>query len=490
MANGFGVLRAIRGLFKAHTLSPPPVRASGAGWYGPVIREPYAGAWQRNEEWRMDDVTAHHAVFACVTLIANDIGKLKPLVMRDKASGISEPVNLSQYAVLKRPNRYQNHIQFKQWWMISKLLRGNTYALKMRDGSGVVRTLYVIDPTKAQPLIAEDGSVFYHLMTDTLVPMDGTDVSEELQTLAVSGVTVPASEIIHDRMNCLFHPLVGISPLYASGQAAQLGLNIQTDSAKFFRNGASPGGILTAPGPISIQTAERLKQHWEENYTGVNSGRIAVLGDGLKYEQLRMTNVDAQTIQQLDWSARVVCSAFHVPAYKIGVGNLPTHDNIEALTQDYYSNCLQELIESWELCMDEGLQMPEGTRTQLDLDGLFRMDSSRQIENLTKGIRGTLYAPNEGRRKLNLPPLEGGDTVYLQQQNYSLSALARRDATDDPFAKSQTPPPAPDDSAKSADDIDPAESPELATFIESLNRTTCDEFKRSQDTSRIIAARV
>lgn len=490
MANGLGVFSAIRGLFKSHNLSPPPTRATGAGWYGPVIREPYAGAWQRNDEWRMDDVSTHHAVFACVTLIANDIGKLKPLVMEDTDEGIAEPIKPSQYAVLIKPNRYQNHIQFKQWWMISKLLRGNTYALKVRDGAGIVRALYVIDPTKAQPLVADDGSVFYHLMSDKLVPMDGAEEIDELHNFGSTGVTVPASEIIHDRMNCLFHPLVGVSPLYASGQAAQLGLNIHADSAKFFHNGAAPGGILTAPGPISIETATRLKQHWEENYTGNNSGRIAVLGDGLKYEQLRMSAVDAQTIQQLDWSSRVVCSAFHVPAYKIGVGNLPTHDNIEALTQDYYSNCLQELIESWELCMDDGLQLPEGTRTQLDLDGLFRMDSSRQIENLTKGIRGTLFAPNEGRRKLNLPPLEGGDTVYLQQQNYSLSALARRDSMADPFAKAPTtPPPAPDDE-RSADIFDLSENEELVNFIKSLNRTTCDELKRSQDPSRIIAARL
>jgi hypothetical protein len=50
-------------------------------------------------------------------------------------------------------------------------------------------------------------------------------------------------------------------------------------------------------------------------------------------------------------------------------------------------------------------------------------------------------SPNEGRQKLNLPPVKGGDNPFLQQQNYSLEALAKRDAKDDPFATSKPPAP-------------------------------------------------
>jgi HK97 family phage portal protein len=230
-------------------------------------------------------------------------------------------------------------------------------------------------------------------------------------------------------MNCIYHPLVGVSPLFASGLAASQGLSIQNDSKSFWSNGANPGGILTAPGSIDNETAERLKTYWEANYTGDKAGRVAVVGDGLKYEPMRMSSVDAQLIEQLKWTAEVVCSTFHVPAYKIGVGPMPTHDNIDALTQDYYSQCLQTHIENMELSLDEGLSVPDGYRTQLDLDALFRMDTERKTRTLGEGVKGSIMAPNEARKKLNLPPLEGGDSVYLQQQNYSLEALAQRDAT-------------------------------------------------------------
>ena len=409
-------------LRKKKGLSTSPVDNRG-GWH-PWIGEPYAGSWQNNEVWTVDSVLAYPPVYACVTLIANDISKLSPLLLVEQDNGICAPIDL--LPVLKKPNNYQNHIQFKEWWIISKLIRGNTYALKQRDNRGNVIKLYILEPTRVQVLTTPSGDVYYQLGQDYL--------SGQAET----SITVPASEIIHDRISPMFHPLVGISPLFASGASAGQGLKIITDSAKFFENGATPGGILTAPGSISDETAARLKAYWDTNYGGENRGKVAVVGDGLKFEPMRMTAVDAQLIDQLRWSAEAVCSAFHVPAYKIGAAPVPSNNNVEALTQDYYSQCLQKLIEDYELCIDEGLEFPAGQHTELDLDNLFRMDTATQIKTLSEGVAGAIMAPNEARLKLNLAPLEGGDSVYLQQQNYSLEALARRDAMADPFGNSAT----------------------------------------------------
>ena len=70
---------------------------------------------------------------------------------------------------------------------------------------------------------------------------------------------------------------------------------------------------------------------------------------------------------------------------------------------------------------------------------------------ISEGIRGGFLAPNEGRRKVNLKPLTGGDTVYLQEQDHSLEALAKRDARDDPFGTGK---PAPEPEAPPANDND------------------------------------
>lgn len=403
-----------------------PVSARGGWW--PVIREPYTGAWQKNDEWTADTVLAYHAIFACTTLIAADVGKLRTKLVELGDDGIWNEVTSAAFSpVLRKPNRFQNHIQFKEWWITSKLVRGNAYVLLERDNRSVVSAMYLLDPQRVKVLAAPDGSVFYELGIDNLAGLQGENLR------------VPASEIIHDRMNCLHHPLVGVSPLFASGTSAGLGLRIQDGSSRFFANNSNPGGILTAPAQISDATAARLKQHWDENYSGNNSGRVAVLGDGLKFEPMRMTAIESQLIEQLRITAEIVCSTFHVPPYMIGIGQAPTYNNIEALSQQYYSQCLQSQIESMELCLDEALGIGVGVKvdgrtlgTELDLDGLLRMDTATQIATLKAAVDGAIMAPNEARRKVNLGGLVGGDTVYMQQQNYSLAALNARDKAGPP----------------------------------------------------------
>lgn len=425
---------------------------SNRSWF-PVIREAFTGAWQRNVEWSTPTVLAHHAVYSCITLIANDIGKLRfKLVQLEDTDIWTETSSPAFSPLLRRPNRYQNHIQFKQWWITSKLISGNTYGLKVRDLRGAVTAIYLLDPKRVQPLVSPDGSIFYQLSEDNL------------SGLQESAVQVPASEIIHDRMNCLFHPLVGVSPIFAAGIAANIGMQIQENSTSFFGNGSNPGGILTAPGSISDPTAARLKLHWESNYAGpANSGKVAVVGDGLKFEPMRMTSVDAQMIEQLKWTAEVICSTFHVPPHMVGVGATPSYNNIEALSQQYYNQCLQSPIEEMEACFDEGLGLETAKFSgrwmgiELDLDGLIRMDSSTLMETLTKGVSGSILKTNDARRRLNLSPVAGGDEIMRQQQDFPISQLATR--TDLAKPAQQNPAPAADDDILTEDEMDEAIAP-------------------------------
>lgn len=389
------------------------VPGSGRGWF-PWVSEPYTGAWQRNDELKAKDMLCSPIVYACITLIANDIGKLRARLVKKDDNGIWSEVETSSpfWLPLRNPNRYQNHIQFKQWWMMSKLRFGNTYALKERDNSRRVVRLYVLDPCRVTPLVSDDGSVFYQLSQDNLAGVPETSI------------TVPASEIIHDRMNCLYHPLVGISPLYAAAIAAGIGIKIQRNVASFFGNSSTPSGILIAPGNITPENARNIKDSWDAGYSGVNSGKVAVLGDGMKFEPMSQKATDSQLIETMQWSDERICSVFHVPAYKVGVGDTPSYNNIEALDRAYYSSCLQTPIEEMEACLDDGLGLDGVTRgVDLDLDGLMRMDSKTQMETIAAGIQAKVFKIDDGRKKVNLPPIEGGDTVYMQQQDYPISEI-------------------------------------------------------------------
>ncbi len=437
------------------------VPSAGSGGWLNVIREPFSGAWQRNmEQMSPTNILAFSAVYACVTIIASDIATLRLKLVEFKEGIWTEVVANSPFLpVLRKPNHYQNRIKFIEQLVVSKLLHGNAYILKQRDARGIVTAMYILDPERVIPKVADDGSVWYELKVDYL-----SEIPEV--------VIVPASEIIHDMMTSFWHPLVGVSPIFACGSSSSMGTKIQNNSSVFFDNMSRPSGILTAPGAIADTTAARLKANWEENFRGSNMGRLAVLGDGLKYEAMTIPAQAAQLIEQLKWTVEDVARAFHMPLYKLGAQQ-PTYNNVGALNQVYYSDCLRPLIESAELCFDEGFALPSNYGTEFDLKGLLRMDVAALYEANGKAIKDGWMSPNEARQMVDMPPVKGGDTPYMQQQNWSLADLATRDiiadkpATDAPGPKVDEPAaePPPDDDEGDAEDAE-AEARVFAAVLE------------------------
>lgn len=382
--------------------------------------------FQADVQYSNEDLAAHPAVFSCVSLISQDIGKMGVMLKKKQGNILIDVPIPKELSILKKPNHYQNWQQFLEFWMVCRKLRGNVYAFKVRDVFGFVVRLVLLNPDQTKPLISDDGQVFYQLGLDTL---NGTD-----------SVIVPASEIIHDRENCLFHPLVGIPAITAYGLASGLGLNILKNSKTMFGNMSRPSGILTAPGAITPDKAKAIGEAWNANYTGQNIGKTAVLGDDLKYQPITMSASDTQTIEQLKMSNEIICSVLHVPAFKVGYGTIPSGQKVGDLNEIYFSDCLQSPVEAIENLIDDAFGLKEqGLEVFLNVDALIRMDKETQMNIQERGVKSAIFTPNEARQAFNLKPIDGGDTVYMQQQNFSLEALSKRDQKEDPFGKAETP---------------------------------------------------
>lgn len=429
---------------RAKAAVSPMTVGNSPGLVGP-IGEPWGGAWQ--SLLKVDNASTlltFSAVYACVTGIAQDIAKLDVRVVSDNGDGTETPVEATSplAAFFRRPNHFQNRIQYVQHWVLSRLLTGNTVALKERDARNMVRAAYVLNWQRVAALVAETGDVFYRLGRDDLAGIQ-------------AAYTIPADEVMHDRHAPLWHPLEGITPIRACAMGATMGNRITAQSATFFGNMSRPSGMLTADAPIGDELAGKMKRQWRENYSGRNIGDIAVGGNGLKYLPIGINAEDAQLIEQLKWSVADVATAFHYPLYKLG-GGLPQGAKVEDLNQAYYSECLQPIMEDFELVHTLGLELPAGKSVAFDLDGLLRMDqkSAADVEAALSG--SGIKAPDEARRRFNLRPVPGGKYPYLQQQNYSLEALAKRDAQD-PLSPKAPPPPAPAD-----DEIPDDQAPEEA----------------------------
>jgi len=456
------IVTSVASVFRPKMQTLSPVTESNRGWFS--IFDFKAGAWQADDTpINTDKVLANWAVYSCLTLIAQDLGKMRLKLVELGADGIWREVRSAAFSpVLKKPNRYQTRQKFIEAWALSKLgPAGNTYVLKERDRRGIVVAMHVLDPWATTPLIAPDGSVFYRIGQDFLAT-----VTDEM-------IAVPASEIIHDRASCLFHPLVGVSPIFASGLAAQQGNSIQSNSDQFFKQKSMPGGIITAPSEISEVMAERIKREWNSRYSGDNAGKTAVLGDGMKYEPFGATARDSQLTEQLQITAKMVCSTYHVPPFKIGLESLPAGQKASDMNIIYYSDCVQTLIEAIEALLDDGLGLELSGKaygTEFEVDDLLRMDTGSMVESLNSAVAGGWMAPNEARFVRNLEAAKGGESPMMQQQNWRLEQLAEREAPVDRPAVAAPPAPPDDDAEDQTEDVEDAIQDAVKTLPSLIRR--------------------
>lgn len=396
-----------------------PVADWRQGWR--VVSESYAGAWQRNDDLQIGDLTCYPALYACLNRIAQDIGKL-PFELRRWQKDIEiwkADQNSAWSPVLRKPNGFQTAQQFREFWMLSKLIDGNTYVLMQRDNRNVVVAMYVLDPCRVTPMVSESGSVFYQLNYPTannLLPAN----------YPAKQITLPASEIIHDRINPFHHPLIGVPPLCAAALAAGKNLKILRNSSIFFENGASPGGLVTAPAGMSDDDAKAIKDYWNTNFQGDNAGKVAVIGADLKFTPFAFKAADSQLVEQMRYSDEQICQPFGVPPFKIGIGSIPAGLGVDAINLLYHEDALSGHIESMETLLDEALALPSDWGIWLDTDPLFRMDVGKQADVETKLVGGKIKTPDEARQRFGLAPTGGGDTIWAQAQDYPLGTLRDR----------------------------------------------------------------
>jgi HK97 family phage portal protein len=409
--------------------------------------------WQQG--YRLPVQDQNSAVEACIGAISQTIAMLPIAHWRENEKGGSERVkNSAANRVLRKPNAYQTKADFFLNLVRAELLRGNGYALAQRNGRSEISALHPVQPASLYPFVSEeDGSIFYQF-SQTPVGQDFDPVVEDL---------FRAEDVLHIRMHTPMHPLVGETPMTAAALAIDGGNAIQRASAAFHTNMSRPSGYLKVPGSLKQDVAESLRGEWQAAYSGVSTGRIAVLQGGVEWQALSMTAVDAAIIESYKMTIADIARVFRVPLAIIG-DNTSTYNNTEVLMKFWLATGLGFMLEHLELALDALFALPDGEWIAFDTDYLQRADFAARIEGLVRGVQGALFTPNEARAREGLPAVAYGDEPRVQAQVVPLSFAAKAPGISGPTAPSADPPNPgeEDDPPEEPDTEDPEEEDELS----------------------------
>lgn len=337
-------------------------------------------------------------VFSCVQSIAETIGGLPLLVYRQEDNGDRvRASDHSLYTVLHdRPNERQTALEFREQLTAHVLLWGNGYAEIHSDNAGNVTALEPIHPRNVTVLQLPSGRIRY----DVADPQTG-----RIRPLL-------ADEVLHlkDRTD---NGIVGKSRIQVAREMLGGVLAAQEHGNRAWANGARLNGVLQTDNVMTEPAIARLGTSWQEQFGGVNnSGKTAILENGLKYQQLSMSNEDAQWLESRQFSVEEVCRFFRMPPVLVADLRHANFSNSVEMNRWFVTHTLRRWLTMWEEGCERACLPPIARKRffiEHNVEGLLRGDSAGRAAFYQSGISAGWMLPSEARTLENLPAIEGID---------------------------------------------------------------------------------
>ena len=352
------------------------------------------------------------AVYACVRILSEAIAGLPLHMYRYREDGGKEKATDHPLYLLlhDEPNPEMSSFVFRETLMTHLLLWGNAYAQILRNGKGEVIALYPLMPNKMSVDRDNNGQLYYTYQM----------ASEDTPAADAGLVILKPSDVLHIP-GLGFDGLVGYSPIAMAKNAIGLAIATEEYGAKWFANGAAPSGVLEHPG--TIKDPSRVREAWQSQFGGSsNSGKIAVLEEGMKYTPITISPEQAQFLETRKFQINEIARIFRVPPHMVGDLEKSSFSNIEQQSLEFVKYTLDPWVVRWEQSIHRSLLSEDEKASyfvKFNVEGLLRGDYQSRMNGYAIGRQNGWMSANDIRELENLdriPAEEGGD-LYLINGN-------------------------------------------------------------------------
>lgn len=349
------------------------------------------------------------AVYACVRILAEAVASLPLHVYEYQDDGGKKLVHDHPlyYLLHDEPNPEMTSFVFRETLMSHLLIWGNAYAQIIRDGAGRVLGLYPLLPDKMDVQRDDRGNIYYVYSRNS----DENPMFKEY-----GDIRMKAEDVLHIP-GLGFDGLIGYSPIAMAKNAVGMTLACEEYGASFFANGANPGGVLEHPGVL--KDPSKVRESWNSVYRGVNNAhKIAVLEEGMKYQQIGIPPEEAQFLETRKFQINEIARLYRIPPHMIGDLDKSSFSNIEQQSLEFVKYTLDPWVIRWEQSLQRSLLLP-GEKgkyfIKLNVDGLLRGDYQSRMNGYAVGRQNGWFSANDIREMENMNPIpdEQGGNLYL-----------------------------------------------------------------------------
>lgn len=351
-----------------------------------------------------DSALTLSAVYGCVRILAETVASLPLFVYERVDEGKEKAQEHPLYEILHdAPNPLMTAFEFREVLQAHLALWGNAYAEVEYVNSGQVKALWPLQPGNVVEVrrVENNRLVYRYIMPSGEQVMLPGDRVWHLRGLSSDG-------------------LQGYSPVRLMRQAIGLGLATEEFGARFFGNGAVPGGVLAHPGRLDDDAFGRLQTSWRMQHEGLsNAQRVAILEEGMSYEQIGIPPEDAQFLETRKFQVTEIARAFRVPPHMLADLERATFSNIEHQSIDFVVHSIRPWLVRWEQSIRQQLMLERDRERYFAehlVDGLLRGDTMSRYQAYAVGRQNGWLSANDIRELENQNSIDGGD-VYLVPLN-------------------------------------------------------------------------
>lgn len=340
------------------------------------------------------------AVYASVKVLAESVAQLPLHLYRRTADGGKERAADHPLAELlhDQANDWTSATEFRLTMQTALCLHGNAFAFINRTGGTITELVPLPSPSVAvltDPVTMEPR---YRVTIEGGVKdYDHTEIFH-LRTLGTS-------------------PNFGLSPITQARDAIGLAMAMELHASKLFAQGARPSGVFKYAKTLGPETLRKLRDSFNAAHGGgENSGRTLILEDGMDFMPVSFSSVDLQFLELRRHQVAEIARVFRIPLHLLQELERATHNNAEAMGQQFLALTLLPWLKIWEGAIRRALLTPDERKeyyAEFMADDLARADLAARFEAYAKAVTHGLLSPNEIRAAENRAPYAGGDQFRL-----------------------------------------------------------------------------
>lgn len=340
-------------------------------------------------------------VYRCVAVISESVAML-PIVLYEVSGEAMRKLTALDHPLVSvlnsTPDSRMTRYTFLQAIVRSMLLRGNGFAYIERKRGAV-------------------SLIFLHPDSVEMVKKKG-DNGQPYLVYKVKGFDrlLDASEVLHF-INLSDNGLVGESVLEHARRSLNIAGNAEGQAENYYNGDGMPSGILSIASRMTAEQKEANYKAWRDRMTNNPGGVMILEGTTQSYTPINISAADRQLLEVRSFSVQDICRFFGCSPVKAFDLTHSSYSTVEALQLEFLTDTLQPMLTNIEMELHRKLFYGADAAKyaiKFNTGELLRADKSSQAQYFSQLVQLGLMTPNEARIELNLPPMKGGNALYMQ----------------------------------------------------------------------------